>query len=51
MNLKVVMITGDNDNVAKRVALYVGIEPNLFFSNAYPDDKRRIIEGLQSQGE
>ncbi len=47
-NVKVVMMTGDNEQTAKAVAKELGIEK--YFANCLPQDKLTKIENLQKQG-
>ena len=48
MNINVVMITGDNEHVAKKVALKLGID--LYISNVLPEDKYKHVKDLQEKG-
>lgn len=48
MGARVVMITGDNERQAKRIADKVGITEVYF--NVLPEDKLNIVESLKSQG-
>lgn len=51
MGLKIAMITGDNKHTALRVAKYLEIpEANVTY-RAYPNDKKKVVMKLQSQGE
>ena len=45
---EVVMVTGDNQRAAQRVAREVGVD--RVFAEALPQDKLRIIRALQAQG-
>ena len=47
-NVKTVMITGDNQSAAKRIADEVGIEE--FEADVLPQDKYAIVEKYKSQG-
>lgn len=47
--VKVAMITGDNDGVAKYVATELGID--TYFSNVLPEEKYLKVKELQDQGE
>jgi len=42
-NIKVGMITGDNQHAAMRVANHLGIAPELVFFKASPSDKKTVI--------
>ncbi len=46
--VRVGMLTGDNENVAKAIAFEVGIED--YFAEALPEDKSKAIERVQSVG-
>ena len=48
MGLKTIMLTGDNENVARKVAKEVGIDE--VHHSLFPKDKANIIEKLQHQG-
>ncbi|MBD3217797.1 MAG: cadmium-translocating P-type ATPase [candidate division Zixibacteria bacterium] len=48
MNVKTLMITGDNEHVAKRVAEQIGIDD--FFAGVLPDKKAEKIKEVQSDG-
>ncbi len=48
MNVKTLMITGDNEHVAKRVAEEIGIED--FFAGVLPDKKAEKIKEVQKEG-
>jgi Cu+-exporting ATPase len=47
-NYKLIMITGDNERVAKAIANKLKIN---YFANVKPDEKMKIISELQSKGE
>jgi len=47
--LKVVMLTGDNEKVAKKIADEVGI--NVYRAALFPQDKAQYITDLREQGE
>ena len=49
MGLKVVMLTGDNERVARAVAKRLGID--RFIAGVRPEEKAKAIERLQSEGE
>jgi P-type Cu+ transporter len=49
LGLKIVMATGDNETTAKAVAARLGIDEVR--AGLRPEDKLKIIEGLQQQGE
>ncbi len=48
MNVRVGMLTGDNENVAKAIAQEVGIED--YFAEALPKDKTEAVERIRSVG-
>jgi len=48
MGVKVAMLTGDNEQVAKSVSDELGID--TYFANVLPEDKYSHIKELQSQG-
>ncbi len=48
MNVKPLMLTGDNRNVAKWVADEIGIEE--YFSEVLPQDKSKKVKEVQSKG-
>lgn len=45
MDIKVVMLTGDNENTASAIAKEVGIDE--FKANLKPEDKIKAIENLE----
>jgi Cu+-exporting ATPase len=49
MDLKVIMLTGDNERVAKAVGRSLGIE--RFLANIRPHEKAGVIAKLQAEGE
>jgi len=49
MGLRVVMVTGDREEVASAVAREVGISE--VYAEVKPEDKLRIVEKLQEEGE
>jgi Cu+-exporting ATPase len=49
MGLKVIMLTGDNERVAKAVGRSLGIE--RFLANIRPHEKAGVIAKLQAEGE
>ncbi|WPR64287.1 heavy metal translocating P-type ATPase [Glutamicibacter protophormiae] len=48
--LRVVLLTGDNQSVAAKVAAQVGIEPEDVFAGVFPADKAKAISALQAEG-
>lgn len=48
MGIKVAILTGDNESVAREVSDKLGID--TFFSNVLPEDKYKYIKDLQDQG-
>ena len=49
--LRVMLLTGDNQQVATKVAGSVGIQPQDVFAGVFPADKAKAIEQLQSEGQ
>ncbi|MED7789416.1 heavy metal translocating P-type ATPase [Francisella sp. 19X1-34] len=48
--LKVAMVTGDNKHTANVIAQEVGIDNNMVFASAMPEDKTKFVDDLQKQG-
>ncbi len=48
MGIRVGMLTGDNENVAKAIAAEVGIDD--YFAEALPEDKVKAVERVRSVG-
>lgn len=48
MNIKTLMITGDNEHVAKRVAEEIGIDD--YFAGVLPDKKAEKVKQVQGEG-
>ena len=46
LNLRVAMITGDNQHAAYKVARYLGIDTKDVVYRAYPSDKKRTVESF-----
>lgn len=44
------LLTGDNESVARQVATEVGIEPNDVFAGVRPEDKVKKVKELQAAG-
>ena len=44
LNLRVAMITGDNEHAAMKVARYLDIPSKDVHYRAYPNDKRRAVK-------
>ena len=51
MQIKVAMCTGDNQYAALKVAKHLGIAEENVTSRAYPNEKKRLVQKLQEQGE
>ncbi len=50
LGLRPILLTGDNDAVARSVAAQVGIEPDDVISEVLPADKVEVVKRLQSEG-
>ncbi|API87738.1 copper-translocating P-type ATPase [Francisella uliginis] len=48
--LKVAMVTGDNEHTARVIAQEVGIDNDMVFASAMPEDKTKFVDDLQQQG-
>ncbi|GET91963.1 copper-transporting ATPase-like protein, putative [Leishmania tarentolae] len=48
--IRVLMVTGDNVGVARRIAVEVGIHSNHVYAEALPITKANIVKELQGQG-
>lgn len=48
--LKVAMVTGDNEHTARVIAKEVGIDNDMIFASAMPEDKTKFVDDLQQQG-
>lgn len=48
--LKVAMVTGDNEHTARVIAKEVGIDNDMVFASAMPEDKTKFVDALQKQG-
>lgn len=48
MGIKTVMLTGDNERTAKRIATMAGIDE--VYAELLPEDKNSVIEGLKNDG-
>ncbi len=48
MGIKTIMVTGDNPLTAAAIAAEAGVDD--FFANAKPEEKLKIIRGLQAKG-
>lgn len=51
LKLKVAMITGDNKHTALKVATYLDIPLENVRYRAYPNEKKKTVQGFQAQGE
>ncbi|GAA2036033.1 heavy metal translocating P-type ATPase [Yaniella flava] len=50
MGITPMLLTGDNESVARQVAAEVGIDPDDVFAGVRPDDKVDKVKTLQGQG-
>ncbi|MGN6753084.1 MAG: heavy metal translocating P-type ATPase [Intrasporangium sp.] len=50
LGLRPVLLTGDNEVVARAVAAQVGIEDDSVIADVLPADKVDVVKGLQSEG-
>ncbi|MCO4696155.1 heavy metal translocating P-type ATPase [Streptomyces sp. RO-S4] len=50
LGLRPVLLTGDNEEVARSVAHEVGIAPDDVFAEVLPQDKVDVVKRLQSEG-
>jgi P-type Cu+ transporter len=50
LGLKPVLLTGDNETVARAVAAQVGIDPGDVIAGVLPQDKIGVVRRLQEQG-
>ncbi|WP_192577220.1 copper-translocating P-type ATPase [Francisella sp. LA112445] len=48
--LNVAMVTGDNEHTARVIAQEVGIDNDMVFASAMPEDKTQFVDDLQKQG-
>jgi P-type Cu+ transporter len=48
LGLRTIMLTGDDERTARRIAAEVGIEEVI--ANVLPDEKLRVVERLQGEG-
>lgn len=51
LGLRPVLLTGDNAEVAARVAQQVGIAPEDVYADVFPDIKAQTVRDLQAQGQ
>ena len=51
LKLKVGMITGDNKHTALKVAKHLEIPLENVRYRAYPNEKKKTVQGFQNQGE
>ncbi len=47
--IRVIMLTGDNENTAKAIASEIGVDEVI--ADVYPEDKQRIISELKAKGD
>jgi Cu+-exporting ATPase len=50
LGLRPILLTGDNEAVARSVAAEVGIEPDSVIADVLPSDKVDVVKRLQSDG-
>ena len=50
LGLRPILLTGDNETVARSVAAQVGIEPEAVIADVLPADKVDVVKRLQSEG-
>ena len=50
LGLRPILLTGDNDKVARSVAAQVGIDPDSVIADVLPADKVDVVKRLQSEG-
>lgn len=50
LGLRPILLTGDNETVARAVAAEVGIEPGDVIAEVMPTDKADVVKRLQSEG-
>ncbi len=50
LGLHPILLTGDNETVARSVAEQVGIEPDSVIADVLPSDKVDVVKRLQSEG-
>ncbi len=50
LGLRPILLTGDNQRVARTVAAQVGIAPDDVFAEVLPGDKVEVVKGLQADG-
>jgi Ca2+-transporting ATPase len=49
--IEVRMVTGDHPRTARTIGRVLGLEESLISARSTPEDKLRLVEGLQDQGE
>ena len=50
LGLRPILLTGDNETVARAVAAQVGIDPDAVIADVLPADKADVVKRLQSEG-
>ena len=50
LGLRPILLTGDNEAVARAVAAQVGIDPDAVIADVLPADKADVVKRLQSEG-